>query len=606
VDIPGKRFAFCNTAPVMPLAFCTAIALYLPPGPASRMSATALSALMSALGFMLARKAGGSIGAGRRAPLPGMARWLAAAGLGLCLGAVLHARVESQSERWSQGFAETASGRIVACEGRLASDPRRTSGGMLALELELRATLGNDGARMTAAGRLAVYARPGRGKAPVRGQDLRVTLPRASPLSPDPPSRTGAGAWTNALATRMAFVDPSGIETLGEPSRLESLRAKSREALLDALGKAGGKAGPLLEALIVGVRDDLDADLADAFRKAGCVHILALSGQHVGILASLVALALGFALGPFRARFVACVLAGVYLFIVGASPSVLRSVAMFWISSAAIATDRPQKPLAILAIAFVLIAAWRPASAHSLSFQLSYLAMAGLAVVAPVCEFTLRRWLPPPVSGAIAAGLGALAMTAPLSALVFGTLNPISPVASALAGPLVAALMYAGIGGAALASIVPALAPVAAAACGIPHFLLGALMGAFADLPSIMVAEPGGRMLLTALVALAACIVYAWPYASHLAESRRRPASGQLRLTFRALSPPRAPRPRHEEKIRPEFPRQRQHPQARRRPLRGGNRIAGLGDRPGDGLDDLRGAAGGPGGIGLRDRQGLR
>ena len=64
---------------------------------------------------------------------------------------------------------------------------------------------------------------------------------------------------------------------------------------------------------------------------------------------------------------------------------------------------------------YFLAVAWRPESAHALSFRLSYLAMAGLSVFAPACEFTLRRWLPRPASGAIAAGLGALAATAPLS-----------------------------------------------------------------------------------------------------------------------------------------------------------------------------------------------
>jgi competence protein ComEC len=605
VDTAAKHSACSKLAPVFPLAFGTAAALYLPPGSASRMMVAAAAAVLltAAILFACKRSEGGYVGtvAGKKWVWPGLARSMAAAGLGLCLGAVLHARVETASGRWSPGFTAAATSRVTACEGRLAADPRRTSGGMLALELELDAALGTDGARVTAAGRLMVYARSGRGTPPVRGQQVRVTLPRAPALCVLPRASTGAGAWTDTLAPRMVFVDPTGIETLGPPPRLETLRKAAREAMLAALRNAGGKAGPLLEALVVGVRDELDTDLADDFRKAGCVHILALSGQHVGILASLVALAFGFAIGPYRARVAACVLAGVYLSIVGASPSVLRSVAMFWISSAAIASDRPQKPLTVLALAFVLITAWRPASAHALSFRLSYLAMAGLAVLAPAYEFTLRRWLPPPVSGAVAAGFGALAATAPLSVLVFGTLTPFSPAASALAGPLVAALMYAGIGGAAVVGLVPALSPVAAAACEVPHFLLRVLMGAFAGLPSIVVEARGGRILAAALVALIACIVYAWPYASQFAESRRRPPSGQLRFPVGSFRPPRAARSRHAQEVRPELPGQRKHPQARRRPLRGGKRIAGLGDRTRDGLDDPRGVAGGPGGVRLRD-----
>jgi competence protein ComEC len=524
-----------------------------------------------------------------------------AAGLGF--GTVSHGRTEAVSECFSPGFSESSGARVLGYEGRMVSDPRKTASGMTGYDLELTTALASDGARTTASGHLSVYCRPApsarkpglaavAAPVPVRSQLVRVALDRGT-LAP----RTGAGAWSDALAPRTAFVDAADITPLDPPLRPGALRASARRSLLAAVSRAGGQAGPLLEALVVGVRDDLDSNLADDFRQAGCAHILALSGQHVGILAGFVSLLLGFVLGPFRARTVACLLAGAYLYLVGASPSVARAVLMFWVSSAASAADRPQKPLATLSVVFVVAVAVWPQSAQALSFKLSYLAVAGIAIFGPAWEFGLRRWLPPPLSAAMATGLAALAATAPLSVMTFGTLNPFSPATSALAGLLVSALMYAGLAGAVLVALLPAAAPLVAFTCYLPYRALATLMRAAARLPAIAIAgatlqgaTQGNPMLERTIVALVVAIpaafVYAWPHVAYLAESRRRSTAGQLRFPLGTLLPPGRPGPGHAQEIRPEFPHLRPGQTPHRRPLRHPARRAGLGNWTGHRLHD--------------------
>ena len=589
--------------PSAPFAAGAAFALYLPPGPVPRLAATLLAlgvSVFSIIALLLVDSGFKSTTVSsehalRRSAFLGFAL---AAGIGF--GAVSHGRTEAVSERFSPGFSEPSGAQVLGYEGRIASDPRKTAGGMTEYDLELSAALAADGARITASGRLGVYyrpaqtRRPARGASaesfsgapePVRGQFVRVATDRGT-LAP----RAGSGAWTDALAPRTAFVDAVDITTLGPPPRLESLRASARRSLLGALSKAGGEAGPLLEALVVGVRDDLDGTLAADFRQAGCAHILALSGQHVGILAGLASLLLGFALGPFRARTAACALAGAYLYLVGASPSVARAVLMFWTASAASSADRPQKPLATLSVVFAAAVALWPESAHALSFKLSYLAVAGIAALGPSWEFGLRRWLPPPLSGAMATGLAALAATAPLSVMTFGTLNPFSPATSAAAGLLVTALMYAGIAGAALVALAPFAAPLAALLCGLPYQALAALMHAAATLPAVAIvdgatqAAPHGdylpeRAIVALLVAIPAAFVYAWPHVAYLAGSRRRSTAGQLRFPLGTLGPPREPGPGHAQEIRPEFPHLRPGQTPHRRALRHPSRLQGLGNR---------------------------
>lgn len=573
----------------MPFSASAAFAVYLPPGASSRLMAIILSAAFAVAAVAVVFH-GHSIrhrhsAACRRAP-----SILSAAALGLCFGCMAHARVEAFSWRSSLGFLP-GRWRIAAIEGTPVSDPRLTANGLVGYEIELSAVRSSDGVRVTAAGRLAVYARRtgkrgtgGNAFEPLRGQLVLVAL-RGELLPP----RKGGGAWPDALAPRTVFVDADDISPLGPPQALESARVAARRSVLGALSGAAGRAGPLLEALVVGVRDDLDAELAEDFRKAGCSHILALSGQHVGILAAFVSLLLAFAVGPYRARALACVLAGLYLYVVGPLPSVARAVTMFWISSAARAADRPQQPLAVLSIAFAVALALQPQGAHALSFKLSYLAVAGIAVYGPVYEFGLRRWLPPPLSGAVATGLAALAATAGLSIAVFGRLNPFSPLSSAVAGILVTALMWSGIAGAAIAAALPFAAPVTAFITSLPYDALALVMAIAARLPSME--TDSGRVGMGLVVALGAAFVYAVPHVAFIAGSRRAGSrhgspAGQLRFPHRALRHARWPWPGHAEKIRPELPHQRQLASPHRRPFRCRAGHEGVGDRAGRGIDD--------------------
>lgn len=508
------------------------------------------------------------------------AGFLLALSLGLLLGTSAHARVETWAGRASPGLVLAAD--VLACDGMITADPRRTASGMTAVGIELLAARGRDGALVTARGPLLLYIRGGGPATLVRGQIVSVGLRK--PATPD---RGGAGAWPDALAAPAAFADGGDVVIMAPAPAWERMRWSIRSALLATLNRAGGAAGPLLEALIVGVRDDLDGSIADDFRRAGCAHILALSGQHIGILATLVAVLLGFLVGPFRARAAACVLAGAYLWIVGASPAVARAVIMFWIGSAALLLDRPHTPLTVLALAFTTAVILSPQSVHALSFKLSYLAVAGIALFASSYEFRLRRWLPPPISGAVAMGLAALAATAPLSIIVFGYINPFSPLSSALAGPLVSALMYCGLAGATLVTAISAAAPLAAWLCSVPYALLTGTIRLGAAMPAIAVATGGApATVLAGVVALGATFVYAWPHVAQRLRSRHRTASGQLRLPDRPVRPAGAAGAGHAQEVRPELPRERTGQTPHRRPVRGGARRPRVGNWPRNRLDD--------------------
>ncbi len=169
----------------------------------------------------------------------------------------------------------------------------------------------------------------------------------------------------------------------------------------------------LISALSLGKKDGLDAALRDRFASAGVSHILAVSGMHVGIVYLFVdkILALFFMiLGRGTARFgmsadrrrgiqqtaerfrrlgVVAVL-WMYAFLTGLSPSVIRSVTMFSLSSAAFCLGRRTTSWNSLCVTAFLMLCVRPLFLFDLSFQMSFAAVASILIFLPPFQHACR------------------------------------------------------------------------------------------------------------------------------------------------------------------------------------------------------------------------
>lgn len=167
---------------------------------------------------------------------------------------------------------------------------------------------------------------------------------------------------------------------------VQSFQLQPRTPLRQRLqrGVAAGltpAAGALQAAMTLGLRDDL-GDLRDSFAAAGMAHLLALSGLHVGVLL-LVAERLLRPLSRLRAPLLAALTVG-FVALVGASPSVVRAatMALAALASRSFGAGRIQPWTALtLAVSVGLLHA--PQMLFDLSFQLSYLAVAGMLLFLP-------------------------------------------------------------------------------------------------------------------------------------------------------------------------------------------------------------------------------
>jgi competence protein ComEC len=140
-------------------------------------------------------------------------------------------------------------------------------------------------------------------------------------------------------------------------------------------------------ALILGVKDGLDNDLVHAYASSGAMHVLAVSGLHVGII-YLIMMTLFKPLKSMKhSKWVLAIMSvGIlwsYAFITGLSPSVLRAVTMFSFLSFARALTYHTNIFNTLAISAFCLLMWEPYMLMSVGFQLSFMAVIGIVYVQP-------------------------------------------------------------------------------------------------------------------------------------------------------------------------------------------------------------------------------
>ncbi|MCA9101893.1 MAG: DNA internalization-related competence protein ComEC/Rec2 [Planctomycetales bacterium] len=163
---------------------------------------------------------------------------------------------------------------------------------------------------------------------------------------------------------------------------------------LDAVRQAGvrdlaryldERQATLAAALVLGRRDALDDDTIDAFRATGTLHLLAISGMHVGILAGVWFLLLRLGLLPRGMALAAVVaLTCLYAALTGGNPPVIRAAVMIAMLCGALALGRRRIGFNVLAAAVLVLLALNPTDLFETGPQLSVLASAVLIGVAPL------------------------------------------------------------------------------------------------------------------------------------------------------------------------------------------------------------------------------
>jgi len=209
--------------------------------------------------------------------------------------------------------------------------------------------------------------------------------------------------------------------------------------------------GALLQGLILGLRGDIPRDIKKIFSDAGVIHILAVSGLHVGIISFFLFILFRSLHIPFNISiFLTCALLIVYAFLTDLRPSVVRAAIMFIFVMLGMLGQKRVTLLNIIAASAILILIINPLDLFDIGFQLSYAATFSIVILyQKVYEFfpkrlktnkIFRNFVIAPFSVSLSAQLGA----APIVAFYFFKVPVIAPITNIIIVPLVALVIPAG------------------------------------------------------------------------------------------------------------------------------------------------------------------
>ncbi len=207
----------------------------------------------------------------------------------------------------------------------------------------------------------------------------------------------------------------------------------------------------IAEALLIGYKEDLDKDLVQAYSNTGVVHIIAISGLHLGLIYAL--LLWLFNRMPLVRRMAwlkaALLIGSLWLFslLTGASASVLRSAVMFTFIILGEHAGKRSSMYNSLAVSAILLLVYNPYLLWDVGFQLSYLAVGGIAAFqVPVYNwFTFHNKLADYVWRLAAVSLAAQVLTFPVCIYYFHQFPVLFLLANLVAVPLSAIILYAAI-----------------------------------------------------------------------------------------------------------------------------------------------------------------
>lgn len=205
-------------------------------------------------------------------------------------------------------------------------------------------------------------------------------------------------------------------------------------------------------ALLLGYKSEMNSDLKRSFSRSGVIHVLAVSGLHVGILYLLLNSVLGFMSRQTLLKGIKLMIIlfslWLYAFLTNLSPSVLRAATLFSFVAIGTALDRNTNIYNTLSASAFLLLIINPHYIYELGFQLSYLAVLGIVSIYPkiysILSFKFFLW--DKIWQLICVSLAAQLVTFPLVIYYFHQFPNYFLLSNLLVVPLIPIIIYSGIG----------------------------------------------------------------------------------------------------------------------------------------------------------------
>lgn len=233
-------------------------------------------------------------------------------------------------------------------------------------------------------------------------------------------------------------------------SALHAAASEARATFSAYLGKIlpSGDELAVARALAIGDKGSLTPGLRAIYRDSGAMHLLALSGLHVGIIYGLLSLLFAPLGGHMRMRRLraATIVSFLWFFAVvsGLSPSILRAVMMITLFEISQFISGRRNGPAALALSAILSTLLNPEAPRQLSFQLSYAAVVGIYLIYPRLRLLLSTGsrLLGYIWNVVCISISCQLTCGVLAFFYFGTFPRYFLITNLLAVPLATAIMY--------------------------------------------------------------------------------------------------------------------------------------------------------------------
>lgn len=347
------------------------------------------------------------------------------------------------------------------------------------------------------------------GKAPAYGDVVRVRGEARRLAEPTNPGEFDTAQWQRrkGVAVELHAWSRSDCDIVGhgQGSRVEHFAIGARAWVKGKLeeGMNAPEESALIESMVLGLRGETPPEMKELFQKTGTLHLFAVSGLNVAMLAWMVwALLKPLRLSRFAAFFVAVPVLWAYAIATGLGASCVRATIMAMFVLAAPVLNRPAVMLNSMAGAALVILVWDTNELFQPGFQLSFILVLCLILMAdPIARWLERRmhpddFIPKPLWSrwqriwtwgwrhicvatgvTLAAWMGSL----PFMAGYFHLVSPVAIVANALAVPIAFLVLALGLMSL-MVSFTPLLSVVNAANWACAKALL-ITVGFFAKVP---------------------------------------------------------------------------------------------------------------------------
>jgi competence protein ComEC len=166
-----------------------------------------------------------------------------------------------------------------------------------------------------------------------------------------------------------------------------------------------------INSLVYGERQDISEEVETYYQELGLIHLLAISGSHISLLAAVCYyLLLRSGITKENATALLLVILPVYMFLAGASPSVVRASLMSIFILTYVFVSKRLSGMDALSITAIVMIVWNPYVLYDIGFQFSFLSTAVLLLSAPAI-LSQENWLRSSWNLALAAQISAIPVT---------------------------------------------------------------------------------------------------------------------------------------------------------------------------------------------------